>query len=332
MKKFLKFAVLLLIIPAFVFTSCKDDNDDDALEDSFVILKEYLIEQDIDLDHIIKYNDGTSDIKFVAGAPAEASGVTEFIGKYYIMDIREGADYATGHIEGAKSVTFANILTEAENAGSKPILVVCYTGQTACYATALLRLYGYHNAQALKWGMSGWTTSVGSWNSNIGDVAKDHANWTYNAAPTNVTYNAPELSSLLSVGEDLLKARVEQVVAEGFKGVSASDVVDSPSDYFINNYFSEADYLGFGHVNGAVRINPLLLTDGSMLNIDPSKQVVTYCYTGQTSAVITAFLRVIGYDAYSLKFGMNGLYNTNSAWTTNQWSSTVAKDYPVVTE
>ena len=37
------------------------------------------------------------------------------------------------------------------------------------------------------------------------------------------------------------------------------------------------------------------------------KPVVVYCYTGQTSAHMAAYLRVLGYDAKSLLFGMNGM-------------------------
>ena len=68
------------------------------------------------------------------------------------------------------------------------------------------------------------------------------------------------------------------------------------------------------------------IADNSILALDPSAKVVTYCYTGQTSAVITAWLRVLGYDAYSLSFGMNGMYNNNTAWTSNKWSSSVSKN------
>jgi filamentous hemagglutinin family protein len=34
---------------------------------------------------------------------------------------------------------------------------------------------------------------------------------------------------------------------------------------------------------------------------------VIYCYTGQTSAYLTGYLRVLGYDARSLLFGANGM-------------------------
>jgi rhodanese-related sulfurtransferase len=44
-----------------------------------------------------------------------------------------------------------------------------------------------------------------------------------------------------------------------------------------------------------------------MANLDPSKEVVTYCWTGQTSSMITAYLSVLGYNTVSLKFGANGM-------------------------
>ena len=71
---------------------------------------------------------------FVMATPADGD-----VSSKYVMDIRSAADFATAHIQGAHNVVFTNILTEAANA-DKPILVVCYTGQTACYATSLLRL------------------------------------------------------------------------------------------------------------------------------------------------------------------------------------------------
>ena len=89
---------------------------------------------------------------------------------------------------------------------------------------------------------------------------------------------------------------------------------------FINNYFSETDYTGFGHITGAQRILPLTLAGGEYTNLDADAKIVTYCYTGQTSAVITACLNVLGYDAYSLTFGMNGLNHSSSQWSSNQWS------------
>lgn len=313
----------MLAVVAFVFTSCKKDDDDDNNNNNnnqtsaSELLTTYLVDNDMDLNYVLTSLDGS--VKFVVGAPADSASVPTFIAKYYIMDLRNATDFASGHIEGAVNVAFSDILTASANAGDKEILTVCYTGQTACYAAALLRLYGFPKAQALKWGMSGWNTTFDKWTASVGNLADGNANWNYDAAPSNVKYDAASISSTATDGASILLSQVEAVVADGFKTVTASDVITTPSNYFINNYFSEVDYLGFGHIAGAYRINPLVLSDESILNLDPEKEIVTYCYTGQTSAVVTAYLRVMGYDAYSLKGGMNALYNSSSQWTSNQW-------------
>jgi rhodanese-related sulfurtransferase len=335
MKKISLYLIGLLFIPALLLTSC--DRGDDILEENpifkppFETLKEHMIDNNLDINYILSGPNGETN--FVAGAPAEAD-LDAFLNKYTIFDIRRADDFAGGHIKGAINVPFSDILDEAANA-PKQILVVCYTGQTACYATSLLRLYGYPTTQALKWGMSGWNpATAGSWNNNTGDAADGNPNWSYDGAPANVVFDDPELSSLSQDGSEILRQRVEDVVAAGFKTASGGDVLSNPSNYFINNYFSAADYDGFGHVKNAYRIKEELKLDGDgyrALNPDDNAKVITYCYTGQTSAVMTAWLRVIGYDAYSMTFGMNGIFHSNPAWSTNQWGvgSSVPKNLPL---
>ncbi len=337
MKKLSIYLIGLLLVPALFLTSC--DRGDDPTDNNvvatpaFTLMKEYMVQNDLDISNILT---NTDNQKFVVGAPAEADLQT-FLDTYYIMDIRSNTDFLTAHIEGANNVAFSDILTTAATT-TKPILVVCYTGQTACYATALLRLYGYPSTRSLKWGMSGWNPdNAGPWNSKIGsNLADGHSNWSYQGAPANIVFDEPTISTTLTNGEAILKQRVEAVVAAGFGAATASgsDVLNNPSQYFVNNYFSEGDYSGFGHINGAYRILPLTLSDNSYLGLDPAAnaKVVNYCYTGQTSAVLTACLRVLGYDAYSMTFGMNGIFNTNPSWSTNQWGGdSNPKDLPVVT-
>ncbi|MCT4591546.1 MAG: rhodanese-like domain-containing protein [Carboxylicivirga sp.] len=330
MKNLFRYSFLMLAISAMIFTGCKDDNaTENPTTKPSQVLMDHLVNIDMDLNHVLKNGDGA---KFVMGAPADGN-----VSGKYVIDIRSAAKFAEGHITNAVNVPdFKNILTEAAKA-DKPILVVCYTGQTACYATSLLRLYGYHDAQALKWGMSGWNATTDSWTPQIDNLADGHANWTYDAtSPSSSVYDIPEFMSTGTTGEMILKERVEYVVSQGFKTVKADDVLETPSNYYINNYFSTTDYGSFGHINGAYRLHTLLIKPTSadisaVTNLDPDKKVVTYCYTGQTSAVITAYLRVLGYDAYSLTFGMNKLFNSEDSWTTNQWGGdSNPKNLPLV--
>ena len=335
MKKLSLILIVLFLVPTLFLTSCDKGDDPNGggttpTVPTFDILKTHMVDNNLDISKIITNADG---LKFVVGAPALADyDATAYKAKYYIMDIRSAAAYATSHIDGAVNVAFTDILTSAVNKGGKQILVVCYTGQTACYATALLRMYGHTNTQALKWGMTGWSDTTDSWTSKVGNIGSDSSEWTFGSAPTLNIYDAPVLSSLSTDGAEILRNRVEDAVVAGFKTASNADVIATPSNYFINNYFSAADYAGFGHITGANKILPLTLVGNEYKNLNASAKVVTYCYTGQTSAVVTACLNVLGYEAYSLTFGMNGLSHESSQWSSNQWGvgSSNPKNLPVV--
>ena len=95
------------------------------------------------------------------------------------------------------------IFLHAAATADKPILVVCYTGQTACYATSLLRLYGYEDTQALKWGMSGWDSQFDKWTPNC-KTLNDANNWTSKRGFCRVVLDAPGWTSNSTNGADIL--------------------------------------------------------------------------------------------------------------------------------
>lgn len=304
MKKFVFYSILIAFVASISFTGCKK-TETDSETGNYTVLTDYLKSSNLDV--------STLTTGFVMAAPEDGN-----VSAKWVMDIRSATDFAAAHIEGAHNVAFADILTAAATA-DKPILVVCYTGQTACYATTLLRLYGFLDAQALKWGMSGWNTSLDKWTANCKDLTTD-ANWTADVTAAG-TFSTPDWTSTTLDGATLLQERVEAAVAAGFKTAANTDVLANPSNYYVNNFFTDAHYTGFGHVKGAVRVSPLSLDN--MTSLDPDAKVVTYCYTGQTSAVITAYLNVLGYEAYSLTYGINGMSTSNPFWTTgsvtNHW-------------
>lgn len=73
-----------------------------------------------------------------------------------IVDIRSAEDYAKGHIQGAINIPFKTVgQNYAQLADNKPVYVYCYTGQTAGFTIAMLRVAGY-NAISVTRGMTGW--------------------------------------------------------------------------------------------------------------------------------------------------------------------------------
>ena len=320
----MKKVIYLLAISLFIFTGCKKEEAPVTTGDSFKTLTTYLVAQDLDIPDVI---DG-----WITARPA-ADDLATFLGTYDILDIREDTHFNAGHIEGATNTTLGNILTAAKNT-TKPILVVCYTGQTASHAVIALRLSSYTDAKVLKWGMSGWAASFsGPWLANSGDdngnAATGTGNW--EAKPGNITatgsFDYPEYTTTATDGASILEERVEKMLSGGFKGVPSATVLATPTNYFINNYWSAADVQLNGNITGAYRINPLTLEGDEIKGLDPSKTIVTYCWTGQTSSMVTAYLNVIGYNAVSLKFGSNSMIYTDLS---GHKFTTPATDLPVV--
>ncbi len=310
MKNLLKIAVLLAVIPVFIFTSCKKDEPE--AENAYLTLKTYMLTHGLDLPDLMK--------NWIVDPKSTQTGgvvdsVTGTIPDYNVFDIRPSTDFAAGHIQGAINVALKDVVTTAANYHDKPILVVCYTGQTAGQAVMALRLSGYIDAVVLKWGMAGWNAQFkGPWVSNSGvetpsngNIAVGNANWITDAAPANGSFAEPVWTSSSSDGAIILAERVQAVLNNGFAPTAAADVLANPANYQIINYWSAADYTGFGHFNGAYDLPAISLANDLVKAFDPSKQAEVYCYTGQTSSMAIFWLNVLGYNAKSIGFGANKL-------------------------
>jgi len=74
---------------------------------------------------------------------------------FYILDLRKPADYARGHIPGAKNIFWLDLLKD-ENLKKLPIdrkiVLYCYVGHTSSQALVLLKLLGY-DVISLKFGL-----------------------------------------------------------------------------------------------------------------------------------------------------------------------------------
>lgn len=288
----------LALIPLLVVVSCKDDDDVTPLDD-FTVMTDYMVENNLDVGNVIS--------NWIVGAPTSLDDLPAFLADNYIIDIRSADAFAAGHIEGAVNVPFGDILTGAASA-DKPIVIACYTGQSAGHAVMALRLSGYPDARVLKFGMSGWNSDLmAPWNGNTGSIAVGHTSWSTDPVETNTEFGSPQFEANGTTGAEILAARVQFMLENGFQGVSGADVLANPANYFINNYWAASDVEDYGHIAGAYRIQPLTIANGEFNFLDPDAEVVSYCWTGQTSSMLTAYLTVLGYNAKSLKFGVNGM-------------------------
>ncbi len=300
MKKFFQFFAILSIGTLFIFSSCKDDAVGPQVSE-FDTLVSYMAQNNLDFgDYLSGW--------VVPGSKLTVDENDYSVADYFVIDIRSQEDFNAGHIKNAVNTTLGNILTTAEQANGDPILVVCYTGQTAGRAVGALRLVGY-NAQSLKWGMSGWNSNfAGKWNANAGDYT--HTNWVTSGDPLpNGNFEAPEIRTGFSDGADILRARVEYMLTKTDWGIKKDALLDNSSNYFVNNKWSESSWSAYGHVKDAYRLDEQISL-GGLKYFNPDATIVNYCYTGQTSAISNMWFDVLGYDTKSLLFGANGIVHT----------------------
>jgi rhodanese-related sulfurtransferase len=79
--------------------------------------------------------------------------------KPLILDVRDEAEFAAGHIQGAKHIPaaeLANRLKEIEKFKDKPVLVHCQKGMRAKSACSILRAQQFSQLQNLEGGLDSW--------------------------------------------------------------------------------------------------------------------------------------------------------------------------------
>jgi len=304
----LKNLLYLLMITSFLFfqTGCsKDDTNPAAPVDPInesQVLAEYL--------------EASGDfINTAAPAMIAASDLYADLlsgANITVLDTRAKTDFDAGHIEGAVHVPASDVLTYYRNnnlSSKTKVVIACYSGQTAGWVTGLLRLVGYNNVVDLKWGMSSWNPATsGPWVNNIGNGRA--GDFVTTPASKNAMGDLPTLTTGKTTGQEILEARVAAVFAEGF-GAAAIDngtLYTNLSNYYIVNYWPINEY-NWGHIAGAIQYTPKqdFKLGTALKTLPTNKPVVIYCYTGQTSAHVAAYLRLLGYDAKSLLYGVNAM-------------------------
>ena len=229
----------------------------------------------------------------------------------FILSVRKAEHYAAGHIPGAVNISAGALFSE-ENLATLPtdkqIVVYCYTGQTASQVTSALNMLGY-DAANLKFGFGSWTLNAdaGSKWFNEATAGNDFAVET-EANEATETYDFP---TPLAAG---VAEAANAYFSGGTKNISAADLFDNlmdgddSNDPFVLSVRS-ADHYAIGHVPGAVNIGAgALFTEDNLAKLPTDKQIVVYCYTGQSASQVASVLNMLGYDAANMLYGMQ-------AWT-----------------
>lgn len=100
-------------------------------------------------------------IKRGAGASVSASEAVILINRSHavVLDVRDDAEFAAGHIADAKHIPLAQLpdrLKELTRFKDKPVLVYCESGARSAKAAAILAKNEFKQVQQLQGGIKAW--------------------------------------------------------------------------------------------------------------------------------------------------------------------------------
>lgn len=221
-----------------------------------------------------------------------------------VLDIRKAADYAAGHIKGSVNAYWGPELAAALEwlPDDVPVYVTCYTGQTAGQAVALLNVAGIQ-AQSIRYGYKLGVSKVENFENYQDTVAV--------ATPdaSGVKYD-PAIKAAVEAYFNAIPEKGSNI----WPAAKVKEALDAEEDIFVLS-IRQQDAYDAGHIEGAALIpwgKGMQEKFESVIPMD--KQVVVHCYSGQTAGQATAILRLLGYNAVSMKSGMGTPVTGASGW------------------
>lgn len=272
-------------------------------------------------------------------------------GKLFILDTRPRNEWEEqGHIEGANWIRLQEV-ADPENLEKLPrdkmIVCVSPTGHTAVQVASVLRWLGY-DAVALEHGMAAWTQTpagklmVSDVQGGIADRYPVATEAPYTQAvtqePTQKLSAPPEDETAVLV--DAAQRFLREDVFEKeypFNHIFADDLYARMSDparmdsIFLLDVRPLETWQRDGHIDmGAhMLIDWRVLGDPQNLAYLPKdKLIVVIGATGQTAGQVTAVLRMMGYNAVTLRSGMTAWTETPDSQET--LAAISSANYPVV--
>ncbi len=253
-----------------------------------------------------------------------------------VIDIRGAYDYSNGHIKNAVNIKKTEVIDFAQVKGLPlydKVIMVCYTGQSATYAAATLQLLGYDNVYVLEWGMSGWNNKFSKhWKSGVSDMGVDKL--TDSKYPKNASSTLPNIESKKNSGEEILYTRAKAIEKEGWRknAVTYEFAEANAKKNYLISCQPELVYEK-GHMKNAILYsadNSFNLTT-DLLTLPTDKTIMVYSNKGYQSSFIMVYLKMLGYDAKTVRYGANSFMNSKMTDFGDAFSSSLIKNYPYQT-
>ena len=259
----------------------------------------------------------------------EAYEVFNNLSNCLVLDLRDNSDYLKGHIQGAKNILKDSLFTyvNVNYAKFSKVVLISASGQSSAYYSALLHLAGFSNVYYMNYGMASWNAFFSSvWIDRIDTTWEGIFSSTINPKRDYSSLPAINLNSPAESMLDFVQKKIADLIKEGFDEdydsfSSKSTIIFGywvnmkaqfyticigPEMLYFSNPYTTNTYHPVGAVFYKVPPYPSDFRSVSYLQTLPNNgSIAIYSGTGQESAFYVAYLRLLGYDAKSILFGMN---------------------------
>lgn len=236
----------------------------------------------------------------------------------FVIDIRRAEDYAAGHIKGAVNMPWGPAIAEglASVPTDVPVYLYCYSGQTAGQTVALMNVAGIP-VKSVRYGYKFGIATIDGYEAAVDTTAV--------ALPAASRTIDPNIQAAV----DAYYAELANVAGTPF----ASNIISSENAKKIHDAGDDSvqfvdirrkeDY-DKGRIEGAINLPYGAGMQDLFASLPADKKLIVNCYSGQTAGQTVAIMKLMGYDAVSLKGGMGTPMNKPMGWTT--------EGFPVVLE
>lgn len=159
LRKSFIFIMILSILVSASACAIKQQEQGEMSEDEIrQVLKDVVGgEQAVDEAGIRYFSQLTNEDKNIIESKKLQEAIEADPESIFILDIRNEKDYKEGHIKGAKNVWWFDVGKNIDMLPKdKPIVVCCYTGQSAGQVVGVLKVMGYNTSSLLGGMNNGW--------------------------------------------------------------------------------------------------------------------------------------------------------------------------------
>lgn len=339
MKNYYKTIPLFFVLVLFVIVACQDNLTPES--ENLIAYNEKVVVKKTKSKKL-------ADELFSEGAIISAEKAPKIIkatevlkslkNNLLLLDIRSARDFSNGHIKNAINIKMSEIIDYAQVKGFPmydKVVIISYTGQLASYSAAILQMLGHNNIYILDWGMCGWNSKFSAkWKKYASDKGVEKLVKT--SFEKNAIGELPLIVDKKNSGAEILYSRARKILEDDFGSVAVS------YEYAVNNASANQAYVvcyqpeeiyNEGHLDHAVFYNQKtsfnLSTD--LLTLPTDKAIVIYSNKAYQSTFIAAYLKILGYNAKTLKFGANSFMNSKLKSSGDAFGDGVIKNYPYET-